>query len=372
MPKRKEQPIDKTVSNAQRRQPLKPSQDDNTKDREKKKRRNTLIAAISIVVVICLVIGIGYYLIYVMPFQRPIIKVDSDVVKINYLLKRALNMNTQDPIGQGLFETLVNEVIVKNEAPKYGINVTDQDVDQAMRDAAKGDSESISDAEFNEWFRQLLNTTQYTDKQFRDIVKRSIEQQRLSKYFADNTPTTAEQGHIWSIIVKTYDEAVAVKERIDNGEEFASVAKELSLDTTTGENGGDMGWIPFKAMESRFEYTVSNLEIGKCSEPVINDPGDSSNPDTMTYAVFMVSEKDAAREVTQDYLGALQARAYTDWLNSQWESREIKYYGIHGGNYDDVTSAWLNYQLSRMKAGTSSATTDTSGTTGSGTSNTGP
>jgi foldase protein PrsA len=360
MPKRKVQPIKKSASKSRRQPTLKPDQDENSPDIAKKKRRNTLIAVVSIFVVICLVIGVGYYLIYVMPFQRPIIKVDNDVIKINYLLKRAMNSSSDDPIG-GLFETLVNEIIVRDEAPKYGINVTDQDIDQTLRDAAKGDSDSISDAEFNEWYRQILNTTQYTEKQFRDIVKCSIEQQRLAQYFADNTPTTAEQGHLWMIVVKTYDEAAAVKERLDNGEEFASVAKELSLDASTAENGGDIGWIPFKALESRFEYAVSDLEIGKCSDPVINDTGDQTNPDTMTYAVLMVSEKDASREVTSDYLTALQTRAYTDWLNSQWADRDIKYYGIHGGNYDNVTSAWLNYQLSRLKtsSSTSSSTSDT-------------
>jgi foldase protein PrsA len=367
MPKQKVQPVKKAAFKLRRRPPRKPDQDENSPDKAKKKRRNTLIAVVSIFVVICLVIGVGYYLVYVMPFQRPIIKVDNDVIKINYLLKRAMNSSSDDPIG-GLFETLVNEIIVRDEAPKYGINVTDQDIDQTLRDAAKGDSDSITDAEFNEWYRQILNTTQYTDKQFRDIVKRSIEQQRLAQYFADNTPTTAEQGHIWIIVVKTYDEAVAAKDRLDNGEEFASVAMELSLDSNTAENGGDMGWIPFKALESRFEYAVSGLEIGKCSDPVINDPGDQTNPDTMTYAVLMVSEKED-REVSGDYLTALQNRAYTDWLNSQWADRDIKYYGIHGGNYDDVTSAWLNYQLSRLKASTTSTPTPTPDT---GSSATGP
>jgi hypothetical protein len=96
---------------------------------------------------------------------------------------------------------------------------------------------------------------------------------------------------------------------------------------------------------------LTGLEIGKCSEPVINNMGDETNPESINYAVFMVSEIDVAREVSEDYLGTLQSRAYADWLNNQWTTREIKYFSIDGGNYDDVTQAWLNYQLRRMREG---------------------
>ena len=362
MPKQNIQPNRPTENSPQRRLPRKQPTDIKNSDKEKNKRRNTFITVIAIFVVISLVIGIGYYLIYVMPFQRTIIKVDNESIKINYLLKRALNMSSDDPIGQGLFETLVNEIIVSQEAPKYGINVTEADIDTTLHDAAKGESESITDAEYDAWYRQLLNNTQYSVKQLRDLVKSSIEQQRMVQYFADNTPTVAEQGYLWVIVVKTYEEAFAAKERIDNGEQFTNIAREISLDSTTNDNGGEIGWVPFKAMESRFEYTLAGLDIGKCSDPVINETGDASNPESMNYAIFMISEKESAREVTEDYLATLKTRAFADWLNSQWDIREIKYYSIHGGNYDDVTSAWLNYQLNRMKAGTTSGTEDTTST----------
>jgi foldase protein PrsA len=351
MPKDIKQSNTQSSDNPQRRPPRNQSQDLTSTDKEKKRRRNTLITVISIFVLISLVIGIGYYLIYVMPFQRTIIKVDNEAIKINYLLKRALNSSSEDPIGQGLLETLVNEIIIKLESPNFGIDVTEEDIETELRNAAKGESESITDAEYDAWYRQLLNNTQYSEKQLHEIVKTSIQQQRVMQYFTDTTPKTAEHGYIWTIVVQTYEEALAAKERIDNGEEFASVAREISRDSTTSEQGGEIGWVPFKALESRFEYALTGLEIGKCSEPVINNMGDETNPESINYAVFMVSEIDVAREVSEDYLGTLQSRAYADWLNNQWTTREIKYFSIDGGNYDDVTQAWLNYQLRRMREG---------------------
>jgi hypothetical protein len=352
------------------RQETKKIPDTKAADKEKNKRRNTFITAISIFVVIILVISIAYYLFYVMPFQRVIIKVDNDVVKIDYFLKRAMNSSSDDPVGQSLFESLVNELIVMHEAPKYGIVITDQDIDTALHNMAKGSSESITDDVYKEWYRQLLNTTQYSDKQLRDLVKRNLQQQRMAQLFADNTPSVAEQGHLWVIVVKTY-EALSVKERSDNGEEFTSLAREVSLDTTSGQNGGDIGWFPFGVLEDRVQYGLAALDIGKCSDPIINNMGtDTSDTDLTDYALFMISEKDVAREVQSDHLDTLKAKAYTDWLNTQWSTREVNYYSIHGGNYDSETQAWLQYQLQRLKKGTTSSSTQSSSSTNSSSSST--
>ena len=354
------QPNKRTANVSSNQQQAKKSPDIKTADKEKKKRRNTFITVISISLVISIIIGLAYYLIYVMPFQKAFIQVDDDIVKIDYFLKRTLNSSSDSAIWD-MMNTLVEELVVMQESTKYGINVTDQDIENTLRNIAKGSSESITDAEFAEWYRQLLNNSQLSDSQYRDFVKRTLLRQRMAQLLADNTPNVAEQGHFWIIIVKTYDEAVAVKERADNGEEFSSLARELSLDTVSGEQGGDMGWMPYGILEDRFLYVVSDLDIGKCSEPVINNPAtESSNSntteDTTNYALLMVSEKDVAREVTAEQLEYLKAKAYNDWLNAQMETKVIKFYGLHGGGYDSETDAWLSYQLERLRKGISSET----------------
>jgi hypothetical protein len=353
------QPSKQTTNVPNSGQQVKNSVDTKPVDKDKQRRRNTWIIAISISVVISLIIGIAYYLIYVMPFQRTFIQVDDDVVKIDYFLKRALNSSSESPIWDTM-NALVEELIVMQEAPKSGIEVTDADIDTILRDAAKGDSESLTDAEFEEWYRQLLNNSQLSDKQYRDYVKRTLMRQKMAQLLADNTPSFAEQSHLWIIVVKTYDEAVAVKERIDNGEEFASLARELSLDTATGPNGGDIGWLPLGLLEDRFLYVITGLDIGKCSEPAINtmatETTDTSGEDTTDYALLMVSERDVAREVLPEQLEYLKAKAYNDWLNAQMETKTISFHGLHGGGYDSETDAWLSYQLERLKKGTSSTT----------------
>jgi hypothetical protein len=322
------------------------TQESPSQNKSKKTKRNTIFTVVAISLVIALVAGIGYYLIYVMPFQRVIIKVDNEVVRIDYFLKRILT----NPNGEDIWNTLemvTNELIVKQEAPKYGITVTEQDIDTFLRDAAKGDSESITDAEFKEWYRQRLNASQLSEKLFRDLVARSLMQQRMAELLANQVPNTAEQGHFFLIVVPTYDEAVKIKERADNGEVFENLATEVSIDTQSKEKGGDIGWLPYGVIDPRFESIITALEIRQASDPVMYDQ------EAQNYVIFMISEKSVDMEVLPEHLNVLKAKAYKDWLNDQMAVKQIAFRGLSGGGFDSETHSYLSYQVQRLRRGIS-------------------
>ena len=65
------------------------------------------------------------------------------------------------------------------------------------------------------------------------------------------------------ILVKKLSEAIAVLERIRNGESFAQLAKELSID-----KGGDLGLFGRGIMVKSFEDAAFKLEKGQISDPV--------------------------------------------------------------------------------------------------------
>lgn len=332
------------------------SSDSKLVDKNRQRRRNTWIVAISISVVISLIIGIAYYLIYVMPFQRVIIRVDDDVIRVNYLLKRALNSSTDEPLGIGMLSLLSYELIVMQEAPNNGIIVTEQDIDKYLYDMAKGDGENITDAEYQEWYRQILNNTSYTDKELRNLTKVTLYQQRMYQLIGDNLPPVAEHWRLSVIIVKTYEEAQSVQERIANGEEFASLAREVSLDTVSKENGGDIGWFPRDYLNTNIQFLLAQLNIGECSDPINNNPGTETDTESQSFAVYTISEKDMTREIQPEYLDTLKSNAYQNWLDEQERNKNVEYLGIYGGGYDSATQAWLYYQLQRLEKGRTSTT----------------
>lgn len=68
------------------------------------------------------------------------------------------------------------------------------------------------------------------------------------------------------LLVETQEEAVAAKSRIDGGQAFADVARDVSTGPT-GPNGGNLGWFGPGAMVPEFETTITALEVGGVSEP---------------------------------------------------------------------------------------------------------
>ncbi|UWQ99585.1 peptidylprolyl isomerase [Rhodobacteraceae bacterium S2214] len=69
------------------------------------------------------------------------------------------------------------------------------------------------------------------------------------------------------LLVETLEEAEAAKARIDAGEEFGEVAKEVSTGPS-GPNGGNLGWFGAGQMVTPFEDAVMAMEVGGVSDPV--------------------------------------------------------------------------------------------------------
>jgi peptidyl-prolyl cis-trans isomerase SurA len=85
-----------------------------------------------------------------------------------------------------------------------------------------------------------------------------------------------EQTHARHILVKTseiMDDAqareklLALKEKIEKGEDFAKLAKDNSEDTGSMLSGGDLGWSSPGMFVAAFEETMANTPIGKVSRP---------------------------------------------------------------------------------------------------------
>lgn len=74
------------------------------------------------------------------------------------------------------------------------------------------------------------------------------------------------------ILVKTLPEAESLQQKIAEGADFASLAREYSL-CPSKRNGGDLGFFRRGQMVKPFEEAVFSLEVDAISEPVITQYG---------------------------------------------------------------------------------------------------
>lgn len=92
------------------------------------------------------------------------------------------------------------------------------------------------------------------------------------KAFYDANPDAFAQTCVRHILVAGEAEAAAVKARIDGGEDFAALAKELSTDNQvpngSAQQGGDLGCLPKGSLVPEFESAMDALQPGQVSGPV--------------------------------------------------------------------------------------------------------
>jgi peptidyl-prolyl cis-trans isomerase C len=76
-----------------------------------------------------------------------------------------------------------------------------------------------------------------------------------------------EEYNASHILVETEGEALAIKEAIEGGADFAETAREKSTGPS-GPNGGELGWFGTGMMVAPFEAATIALEVGEVSDPV--------------------------------------------------------------------------------------------------------
>jgi peptidyl-prolyl cis-trans isomerase C len=122
------------------------------------------------------------------------------------------------------------------------------------------------------------------------------------------------------IVVKNEDDAKKVYERINKGEDFGKIAKEVSIDEKTKASQGDMGFFKKGQLNQQIENVVFNLRKGQVSMPLTNQKGIS---------IFKVTEVKGTpidfESVKSQLIEQLKVKKQQDWFNSYIEDLKKKH-----------------------------------------------
>ncbi|MBE2240334.1 MAG: peptidylprolyl isomerase [Caldilineaceae bacterium] len=106
-----------------------------------------------------------------------------------------------------------------------------------------------------------------------------------------------------------------LRQRLENGEDFATLAAKYSDDPGSAANGGDLGWFGRAQMVAPFADAAFSLAVDEISEPVKTDFG---------YHLIQVLERDAARPKDQAAIDQERSQAYQTWLQEQLADESIQ------------------------------------------------
>ncbi|MDX8353035.1 peptidylprolyl isomerase [Cognatiyoonia sp. IB215182] len=133
---------------------------------------------------------------------------------------------------------------------------------QLLADSASSVSPRIDYTLLNERRALVANSV------ITEIAETSVTEEDIQALYDERFADAEEVPEFRAshLLVETEEEAAAAKARIDEGQAFADVARDVSTGPT-GPNGGDLGWFGEGAMVPEFEEAITSLEVGGVSEP---------------------------------------------------------------------------------------------------------
>ncbi|HHQ2899388.1 TPA: peptidylprolyl isomerase [Bacillus cereus] len=180
-----------------------------------------------------------------------------------------LKQKTGKPILQ---QIMISKLILN----KY--KVSDDEVTGKIKDIKKqmGDSFQIYLSQ-----NGVKNEDELKDKlkpqiAFEKAIKKSITEEDIK----NNYKPKLKASHI---LLKDEEVAKEVKEKLNNGEEFAALAQQYSEDLNSKEQGGELSESAFLEKDPEFKEITYKLDAGQISEPVKSFSG---------YHIIKVIEKE--------------------------------------------------------------------------------
>jgi len=384
-----------------------------------REQRMIIIGLTVVSVVIAVVLGLGLYQEYVAKPASPVAVVNGVPIRtdayqkmvryqrlltLNYIANLQAQKAQLDPADESsqflaqylqqsidqvqsqmltldmqVLDNLIDEELIRQEAAKNGLSVTEQEVDDAIRrEVARGAGfvtapdatataaavveatataafftptplptatptltvtaavspttptpmvspaplptpQVMTEGEFLERYNAMLDTLRkeagLSEADYRRIIEADLLYDKLQDLFASQVPTSEEQVHARHILVEAEEEAQTVLARLEAGEDFVSLAKELSTDESTREDGGDLGWFPRGMMVPEFEEAAFALQPGETSDIVQTSFG---------YHIILVEERDPDRELEPSFLEQRRALALSEWLEEQRQSEAVE------------------------------------------------
>ena len=311
-----------------------------------KKRQRVVISAMVIAIVVVLsVFIVGYFVTFVMPPRELVVRVNDveysrgDLLELIRIEQKTTEFmggkfSASSEVFESLQQTVENEII-NQIAPSHGIILSEEEVDSIIDDmmrpsdiAALGKSEEQILRETNERYLSYLNTLQISEEKHRSIVRNQATRERFRQYIGDSVPYVAEQVRLYRIItpitsemeimaIKYEDATRGVTDPSQLEDAYKLIVREFSKDNSEIIRlGGEIGWVPRNVLLD-FEDLFFDLTPGQLSEP-LPDPNNDAR-----LIFFMISDREEAKELSEDTRDELKTKALQDWINIERKSHDI-------------------------------------------------
>lgn len=165
--------------------------------------------------------------------------------------------------------------------------------------------------------RELVVNHLLTDAAEAAVTEEALRALYAERYLDAEPEREFNAAHI---LVETEEEALELAAALEDGADFADLARAHSLDPGSGASGGDLGWFGLGRMVAPFEEAVLALSPGQISAPVETQFG--------WHLVLLidtrVADAPAFEDVRERLAAELQQRAVLDHIAAAREAVQIE------------------------------------------------
>ena len=179
--------------------------------------------------------------------------------------------------GPDALEQLIARELIAQEAKRLNIEISEAELDEEIEQIVSENFQGSRDD-----FLSVLDFYGISEESFvedarlnllvRKLAMTEIEttEQDLLDFFESHSylfeePQQVEARHI---LVESEEEARAIIEGLNDGEDFAELAAQNSIDLSNKDNAGYLGFFGRGEMVAEFEDAAFSLEIGEISDAV--------------------------------------------------------------------------------------------------------
>lgn len=275
--------------------------------------------------------------------ENPLLSEQLNALKAQYGENYGTNAEIKDQLVEykkQILDQMIQEKLVLQHAKDYNINSEDaaikEQVDKSINDMIKQNFANDKNK-----FAEELKKIGTTEEILRNFYKNQIVIEKINdqiakdvkvddatakKYYDENIYQFLKKPakfHASHILVKTEEEAKKVKERLDKKEDFAKVAKEVSLDGSK-EKGGDLGEMEYSGVVKPFADAVVKLNKGETSGIVKSEFGYHIIKLTDKEAVEFKGFAEVKEQIKKELLDDEKQKAFTNKVQEWKKSGKIE------------------------------------------------
>jgi parvulin-like peptidyl-prolyl isomerase len=197
-----------------------------------------------------------------------------------------------------VLDALIEQALIEQAAAQQEVVITDEQV-EAEFEASKA---IVPDE--TAW-QQWLDQNMFTEDEFRESLHATLIAASMRDRVVQELPENMLQVHARHILVDSEAEAQQVLQRLQGGEDFGALAASLSLDVTTRDQGGDLGWFAEgELLEPALSLTAFILTSGQIGGPV---------PTRLGYHIVQTLES-AERPMEPERRALLAQLQFENWV----------------------------------------------------------